>query len=48
MDTTHFVFDTSAMIQHVHVGDMQIRVSYAIVCIRSDQEIVTTICNSIN
>ena len=30
MDTTHFVFDTNAMIQRVRVGDMRVRVSYKI------------------
>ena len=30
MDTTHFVFDTNAMIiQHVRVADMHVGVSYA-------------------
>ena len=30
MDTTHFVFDKNAMIQHIHIGDMRVRVFYAI------------------
>ena len=29
MDMAHFVFDTNAIIQRVHVGDMRVRVSYA-------------------
>ena len=29
MDKAHFVLDTNAMIQRVRVGDMRVRVSYA-------------------
>ena len=29
MNTTHFVFDTDAMIKRVHVGDMRASVFYA-------------------
>ena len=29
MDTTHFAFDTKTMIQRVRLGDMRVRVSYA-------------------
>ena len=48
MDMTRFVFDTNTMIQRVRVGDIQVRVSYAMSFHKTGHEIVATRYNSVN